>query len=72
MLMSQIFDYIRNDLSNTNTNPNPNSNVLDMEYIFMTPDTNYSRLIPINRRVIQDSSSSNVSVTNDDDYDNDV
>jgi hypothetical protein len=40
-----------------------------MEYIFMSPDSDYSRLIPINRRVIQDASASNVSVTNDDDDD---
>ena len=61
--MNQIFNYIRNDLSNTDTN------ILDMEYIFMSPDSDYSRLIPINRRVIQDASASNVSVTNDDDDD---
>jgi len=54
--MNQIFSFIRTDLSSSST-------ALEMEYTFMTPDLDFSRLIPIHRRVIHDISS-NIRVSN--------
>jgi hypothetical protein len=63
-IMNQIFQFIRNDLSSNETD-------IEMEYTFMTPDLDFSRLIPIHRRVLQDSSgTTNLRIdSDDDDYD---
>jgi len=64
-IMSQIFQFIRNDLSSNETD-------IEMEYTFMTPDLDFSRLIPINRRVIQDSSGTSNLRIDSDDEENDI